>query len=288
LITKTASEGLADCIKVKNEAGDLENMLLYRVLSAAVGIPVAVYLVWYGGLPLSLAVLILALLGIHETGCLLKKTGINVWMPGAFWGGLIFVINAAFESKGLLGATLLLVMVAVFIRLVWLYPRVNVTELAVTVFVSLYAGWQLTHIIALRELPGGFYLVLLMMLTTWSTDTFAYFTGSAVGKTKLAPALSPNKTIEGSIGGIAGSVAVAAAFWAVTAHFALIHYILIGLLVGVLGQVGDLVESALKRLAGQKDSGRLIPGHGGILDRFDSMLITAPVVYFYLKIFIFS
>ena len=287
MITKTAREGLADCIKVKNEAGDLENMLLYRVLSAAVGIPVAVYLVWYGGLPLSLAVLFLALLGIHETGCLLKKTGISVWMPGAFLGGFIFVINANFMSDDLLGTSLLLLMVAGFIRLVWLYPRFNTTELAVTVFVSLYAGWLLTHIIALRELPGGFHLVLLMMLTTWSTDTFAYFTGSAVGKTKLAPVLSPNKTVEGSIGGIAGSVAAAAAVWAVSAHFTVIHYILIGLLVGVLGQVGDMVESALKRLAGQKDSGRIIPGHGGVLDRFDSMLITAPVVYFYLKIFIF-
>ncbi len=279
---------MAGCIKVKSEAGDFFKMLFYRILSAVVGIPVAIFLIWYGGIPLSLAVLLLAVLGIYETGSLLRKTGVNVWMPGAFWGGLLFVVNAYLKNTDLLGAILLLLLAAGFIRLVCLYPRFNMTELAVTVFVSLYAGWLLSHIIALRQLPGGFHLTLLMIITTWSTDTFAYFTGRAMGKRKLAPVLSPNKTVEGSIGGIAGSVGTAAVFWAVGQQFGLIHYILIGLFVGVLGQVGDLAESALKRLAGIKDSGSIIPGHGGILDRFDSMLITAPVVYFYLITIIFA
>ncbi|WP_418790197.1 phosphatidate cytidylyltransferase [Phosphitispora sp. TUW77] len=262
-------------------------MLLYRVLSAVVGIPVVLCLVWYGSIPLTLAVLIISLLGIHETGALFKKIGNNVWMPGAFLGGFLFVINAHLVNIDLLGIFLLTVIAAGLIYLVMSYPRFNMIDLAVTVFISLYAGWLLTHIINLRQLPGGFHLVFLMMGATWSTDTFAYFIGSAWGKTKLAPLLSPNKSVEGSIGGILGSVAVSVVFWAVGQHFAIIHYIIIGILVGLMGQVGDLAESALKRFAGVKDSGKIIPGHGGIMDRFDSMLITAPVIYYYLKLVIF-
>ena len=262
-------------------------MFFYRVISALVGIPIAVFLIWYGGLPLSAAIFVLAVLGIFEMNVLWKKVGVHIWLVGALTGGFLFVINAYLNNNHMMGAVLFILLAAGFVHLVRMYPRFNMTELAATIFSTLYAGWLLAYIIILRQLPGGFHLVLLVLVSTWSSDTFAYITGSAIGKRKLAPVLSPNKSVEGSVGGIVGSMAAAASIGAVGQQFPMIHYLAVGLLAGCMGQVGDLVESALKRLAGVKDSGSVIPGHGGILDRFDSLLITAPVVYYYLKLVIF-
>ena len=110
----------------------------------------------------------------------------------------------------------------------------------------------------------------------------AYFTGMLLGKHKLCPKISPKKTIEGSIGGILGSVILCAAFSAIFVPQLLVHSIIIGVLGGIISQFGDLTASIFKRKMGIKDYGNLIPGHGGILDRFDSVLFTAPMVYYYI------
>jgi phosphatidate cytidylyltransferase len=126
--------------------------------------------------------------------------------------------------------------------------------------------------------------VWLIVFSAFATDIFAYFTGRAIGKHKLAPTLSPKKTVEGSIGGVVGSVVVCGLFgyFAIPAFF--VHCIVIGALGGVVSQFGDLTASAIKRRLGMKDYGSLIPGHGGLLDRIDSLLFTAPLVYLYLSI----
>ena len=123
--------------------------------------------------------------------------------------------------------------------------------------------------------------MLFVAVCVWSVDTFAYFFGRWFGKNKLAPQLSPGKTIEGSIGGLIGAILVGGAFghWI---HLPLMHGLAVGALAGVMGQVGDLFESALKREMGIKDFGRVLPGHGGALDRFDSLLFVAPLAYLYL------
>jgi phosphatidate cytidylyltransferase len=159
-----------------------------------------------------------------------------------------------------------------------------------------YVGWLFSYLIFLRSLPGdirvplfgyhlpqtawGAWAVLYIIAVTWSTDSGAYFAGLRWGKKKLAPRLSPGKTVEGAVGGMftAGLMSLAWGTWIGLAWY---HCILLGVTLGVLAQVGDLCESAIKRDLGIKDFGSLLPGHGGILDRFDSLLFTAPVAYYY-------
>ena len=132
--------------------------------------------------------------------------------------------------------------------------------------------------------PGG-RLIIAALVMVWFCDTFAYFGGSTLGKHKLAPAVSPNKTWEGAISGLIGAVAGGAtAFYLFGSPvMALNEYLMLGALVGVFGQVGDLAESMIKRDAGVKDSSSLLPGHGGILDRFDSLLFTLPLLWVWLE-----
>ena len=127
-------------------------------------------------------------------------------------------------------------------------------------------------------------LVWLIFLTAFGTDIMAYFTGYFLGKHKLCPKISPKKTIEGSIGGVIGSVVLSALFGYFFFERILIHCIIIGIIGGIVSQFGDLTASVFKRKMGIKDYGNLIPGHGGILDRFDSVLFTAPMVYYYIML----
>ncbi len=145
----------------------------------------------------------------------------------------------------------------------------------------LYLPFLLGHLGALRLLPAGQEWIFLTLLAIMGCDTFAYFVGSSIGKHKLYPAVSPNKSIEGALGGLLGSIAAVylcrASFLPDIGGF---EAILIGLLLGVAGQLGDLFESLLKRACGVKDSGTMIPGHGGLLDRLDSLLFAFPIVYY--------
>lgn len=141
--------------------------------------------------------------------------------------------------------------------------------------------------VALVDQTGEYgVLVWLIFLTAFGTDIMAYFTGYAIGKHKLAPKISPKKTIEGSVGGILGSVLFCGLFGFFVIPQILMHCIIIGVLGGVISQFGDLTASIFKRKMGIKDYGKLIPGHGGILDRFDSVLFTAPMVYYYIMLII--
>ncbi|MBR3599207.1 MAG: phosphatidate cytidylyltransferase, partial [Lachnospiraceae bacterium] len=139
--------------------------------------------------------------------------------------------------------------------------------------------------VTLVEQTGEFgLLVWLIFLTAFGTDIMAYFSGYAFGKHKLCPKISPKKTIEGSIGGILGSVILCGLFGYIVMPRLLVHCLIIGILGGVVSQFGDLTASIFKRKMGIKDYGNLIPGHGGILDRFDSVLFTAPMVYYYISL----
>lgn len=170
------------------------------------------------------------------------------------------------------------------------------THMAVTIFGVFYVGWLGTHFIFLRELPlkinrpysEGARYVLLPFFLAWTSDTAAYLAGRFFGKRKLIPRISPNKSLEGSAGALIASPFVA---WAAKATFApflsMVDVVALGLISGVTSQLGDLVESMIKREASVKDASNVIPGHGGMLDRFDSLLFTAPAVYYYLAIAVF-
>lgn len=153
-----------------------------------------------------------------------------------------------------------------------------------TLFGAFYIGLTLSQLVLVRYMADGVMLVLLLAFANTFCDSLAFYTGKTFGKTPLAPSISPKKTVEGFVGGLAGAVLTAVAF----AHFfmpgfALGHAVAVGLIAGLAGPMGDLAESSLKRRMGVKDSGSLIPGHGGALDRIDSWLFTAPVFYVYLR-----
>lgn len=161
----------------------------------------------------------------------------------------------------------------------------GLVDSAVLVCGVLYIGLTMGCLLLTRTLAGGEFLIFFLLLVTWAGDTGAYYTGMSLGRRKLAPVISPNKTVEGLIGGVLLAIlaAVGASFWFLPS-FSLADCLATGLLLTGAGVLGDLAESALKRSVGVKDSGMLIPAHGGVLDRLDSLLFTAPAFYYYVTL----
>ncbi len=157
-------------------------------------------------------------------------------------------------------------------------------SIAVTLFGLLYIAWFFSFFIKLKLLPDGTLLVAFLILVTKTGDIGAYLVGSYIGRRNLIPRISPHKTIEGTVGGLIFSLVSAIASKAYLPYFPLGHLVVLGVLLGILGQVGDLAESLLKRDCGVKDSGANLSGFGGVLDLIDSLLFTAPIFYFYVKV----
>jgi len=205
--------------------------------------------------------------------------GLAVW--AVFWmaGGAVAppaLAAAALLSGGV--AVMLLVELATGRRVVTALP-----EAGLWLFGALYLGLLLGHLLWLRALERGADAVLFVLAVTWMVDSAAYFGGRRFGRHPLAPVISPKKTVEGAVAGLAGGVATALiAHWWWFPVLSVTESVVVGLLLGCVGQVGDLAESMLKRRAGAKDSGGWIPGHGGLLDKVDSLVFTAPTFYYYL------
>lgn len=256
-----------------------------RLVTAGLGIPLFLGLLYAGGWWWAGLVLLLTALASWEMGSLLRAVSPVTSTPSRALltaGGVLFVI-LAYTSDGLppllwspLALGLLLV---AFVREIVRPERAPMHGVGGTLFGALYPGALLAHLVLLRALPYGFEWVLLLTLATWASDSAAFFVGNAWGRHRLAPTLSPNKTWEGALGGLAGGAvagALLAAFTSVSFGFALGA----GLVISAAGQIGDLAASALKRQAKVKDTGAILPGHGGILDRFDSLVFASAVLYY--------
>jgi phosphatidate cytidylyltransferase len=215
-------------------------------------------------------------------------SGLLVLLAG--WAGG-FSAWSALAIATLVGLTLIALAGSVFFRMPDDGPLASV---AVTVLAPVYVGGTLAFGVHLRGLPGvsdgslgwdGAIVLIFPLVVTWVGDSAAYFSGRRWGRTKLLPAVSPGKTVAGAVGGLLGAVIAAAVYSTllINPHTSMIlswaSAAILGLLLGGIAQVGDLAESLLKREAGVKDSGTLLPGHGGLLDRFDSVLFTLPVTY---------
>jgi phosphatidate cytidylyltransferase len=161
----------------------------------------------------------------------------------------------------------------------------SLVDVSVLIFGMLYIGFLLGHLLLIRALPDGIFLVFFVILVTWAGDTGAYYAGVSLGRTALAPRISPKKTIEGLVGGclLAVVIALVARAWFIPS-FTIVDALVLGVLLTAAGLMGDLSESMFKRGAGVKDSGGVIPGHGGMLDRLDSLLLTAPTYYYYVTL----
>ena len=163
--------------------------------------------------------------------------------------------------------------------LVFAYPKYNTQQILAGFFGVFYVAVMLSYIYQTRILPGGIFTVWLVFVCSWGCDTCAYCVGMLIGKHKMAPVLSPKKSVEGAVGGVVGAILLGIIYAAATKG-GMVEYAIICGVGALISMVGDLAASAIKRNQGIKDYGKLIPGHGGILDRFDSVIFTAPIIYF--------
>ena len=258
-------------------------MLLHRVLSALVGIPFIIVVVWYGQIPLMLLTGFIMLCACYE----LKDILFEKSQPAPFWlmvlGSLLLLANAYIYHGAFLGLTVIMVLLLNLLSIIIIYPDFSPSDGASSLYGTLYVG-LIVYLYLLRVLPDGTAWLIFALTNTWAGDTGAYFIGRTWGKHKLAPKLSPKKTIEGAVGGVICCLLAAAIFHFFYPATPLAKLLILSVLVAFAGLLGDLVESVLKRQAGIKDSGKIIPGHGGVLDRFDSFLLTAPLVYYYVNL----
>lgn len=253
------------------------------------GIALAIFLPFLclGGLPFQLLIGLLAMIGVSELlkmrrleifsleGLLAMLATFSLVVPLDNYLGFL-PVDASFSAYSIL---VLLILAGTVLN----SSRYSFEEAVFPIAASLYVGIGFQNLVNARI--AGLDKVLLALFIVWATDSGAYFIGRRFGQRKLLPAVSPNKTIEGSLGGVLSAVVIAFVFMLVDKfvyaphHFIVMLFLVI--LFSIFGQFGDLVESSIKRRYGVKDSGRLIPGHGGILDRFDSMIFVFPIMHFF-------
>lgn len=222
-------------------------------------------------------------LGLREFYRMLAGKGFPCWewlgvtlglvLPLAFYAG-------ALASQAAVSAIVVLPLLAgIFTRQEW---GSSLQSAAYTLLGVFYVSWLLSHVLLLRLLAEGQYYVFYIFLVVWLGDAAALYVGTFLGRHQLAPALSPRKTVEGALGGLMGSIsgALLGRVWLLD-HFTLVQCLVSGGMLALFGQLGDLSESLLKRSTGVKDSAYLIPGHGGILDKVDGILLSAPAMYYY-------
>ena len=254
--------------------------LSVRVLSGLIGIVLLLFIVYKGGILLNLSIYIVSIIGIRELYKAFEKIDINPVYPIGYIGSTMLLLAFIYKPE-LINLVLALSIIISMSLIVFTKDR-NIKDIGVTLLGIFYIPFLLFHIIYL----GNTKYIWLIFIISFGTDTFAYITGNLIGKRKLSPNVSPNKTIEGSIGGIIGAIVLSLIYANLKDISSPIHIILISLIGSVVSQIGDLTASKVKRYAGIKDYGFIMPGHGGILDRFDSIIFATPVVYYYIKIFI--
>jgi phosphatidate cytidylyltransferase len=264
-------------------------MLKYRVITGAVGVPLVILAIWFGD-PWPWFTLLIAAAALAGTYEFYRMANFDRREPLLYLGllcSLALVLSSHYRSHDVLSIVITATVLISLICLLCRPSRENAfRNWAWTIVGALYVGWMLSYWLSLRGLEDGLNWVYLAMLTTFANDTGAFFIGRARGKHKLAPAISAAKTWEGAIGGLLSGIAAAVVIATVLNlispfTFRYWQIILLGFLVGLFAQLGDLVESLLKRNMGVKESGNLLPGHGGILDRFDSLIFVGVVVYYY-------
>ncbi len=264
-------------------------MFKTRLLSGIVLVIVLVATVGYGGNVLFSLLAVVSVIGMKELYGVVrahnKLLGYAGYLAAAAYYGLLFCNHM--ELVTMLSILFLVMIMAVY---VFSYPTYHAQQVTTVFFGFFYIAVMLSYVYQTRMLPDGQVVVWLIFLSSWGCDTCAYCVGMLIGKHKMAPRLSPKKSVEGGIGGIAGAALLGVIFafamnrWG-GADVSPVQYAVICGAGGMISQVGDLAASAIKRNHDIKDYGKLIPGHGGILDRFDSVIFTAPVIY-YLAVFI--
>ncbi|QUH26318.1 phosphatidate cytidylyltransferase [Serpentinicella alkaliphila] len=253
--------------------------MLKRVLSSLVGAPLLIYILYRGGTLLFLAVNIVSLIALNEFYNAFKIKEYNPLTIIGYIFSIVILTDFFYVNLYFLPILILLFFVCSVIMLA--NEKYNMIDIMITITGIIYTSLFLGHILLTSRLEMNV-AIWLIFLIAWATDTFAYFTGYFFGKHKLCPTISPKKTVEGSIGGIVGSVLSCLLFGHYFLGTNFIYLAILGIVGSIIAQIGDLVASKIKRYIGIKDFGKIMPGHGGILDRFDSIIFVAPVVYYFL------
>jgi len=257
-----------------------------RILTTIISLPILIACVYFGGVAFLLLVLALALLSINEFYSMMQKKDFHP----AYWVGnfftIFFIVFAYYALKKnwepahsaiLTGAALVTMVSTLFLK----RPKDAIVDIAVTLFGMMYIGWFFSYFIFIRSLTERGAYLLFLMGTIWAFDVVAFLFGTAFGKHRLFPSVSPKKSVEGAVAGFIFCL-IAAGIFGYYAGFDMTHSLILGAIIGVVAQLSDLVESLIKRDAGVKDSSALVPGHGGFLDRMDSFILAAPIFYYYL------
>ena len=264
-------------------------MFTTRLISGIVLVIIAAFLLVEGSTVLYFGSMAISLIGLYELYRVMK---IERSAPGFVGYAAVvayyWIMGNREQYVTFLAIVSLMILMTIYVVT---FPKYGTEQITVAFFGIFYVGIMFSYLYQVREMPDGKYLVWLILLSSWGCDTFAYCAGKLFGKHKMAPVLSPKKSVEGAVGGVVGAAALGAIYATIfssnitmsinpVAGFAIICAV--GALISM---VGDLAASAIKRNHDIKDYGKLIPGHGGIMDRFDSVIYVAPVIWILLQIF---
>lgn len=286
-------------MRLKNSKADREDTAAYnveggdfkmkqRIITAIVAIALFLPILIYGNIPFLILIYAMATIGLYELLKMKKMPLMTISSLLSFLLVWILLIPDRYSSffDMIQYDKMDIVIIIAFLLLVITVISKNAftfDDAAFLLLSSLYIGVAFYYFFGTRDVENGLLTMLFVLITIWVTDSGAYFVGRSLGKRKLWPEISPNKTVEGFLGGVGSALVVAILFY----FFSNLDYnisklIIMALLISIFGQLGDLVQSAYKRHYGVKDSGNILPGHGGILDRFDSLIFILPILHFFI------
>jgi phosphatidate cytidylyltransferase len=266
--------------------------MLTRIITALLGIPLLVYVLYKGGVFITFVLTAVALVALWEFYNAFKKVDILAFNVAGLLSSAVMTCAAGIYPEGAAGnlaAVLVACTMVCFVQMI-LRKKARLNDLGITLLGLIYISVPMSMMLMLYHLDNGRVFIWLVFVLAWFGDTLAYFIGITMGKHKLCPAISPKKSIEGSAAGFAGSISGSVMFgyaaWRLFGiDYKVVNMLLVGFAGGILAQLGDLTASLIKRHAGVKDYGSIMPGHGGVLDRFDSVLFVIPMVYYYIRYF---
>ncbi len=261
-------------------------MIRTRFLTVVILLPVVALFAYLGGRPWLFGILLVGIVAWLEMSGLLQRTNFKVDYALGYFFIIGAILEAYLQTTGLISMDLLRPLLAALIMfsLIWalfLRSEHSIADWGVTVAGALYLGFMLSHFVTLRQRPDGLQWIILAFGVTWTIDVAAFFSGRFFGRHTWWPRLSPKKTWEGLIGGSIAGVIVALVAGYYLVNLTIWQGLLLGVLAAIFAPAGDLAVSLFKRSAGAKDTGQIIPGHGGMLDRLDSLLFVVPLVTYF-------
>ena len=269
-----------------------------RITSAFVALILLFVVLLSGKLWLGIAIMFIAMIGLFEFYNSIASAGYRPIRSVGYLScvALLFLsINeysrsfaGLFIPVNFFSLSVFIIILILFCSMVLNPKKHNLIDISLTIFAIFYVIFLISFVILTRNLEHGEYYIWLVFIGAFATDTFAFFAGKLIGKVKILPEISPKKTVEGSIGGVIGCVVITMTYGLIINKYIgnihIINFLMLGLLNGIISQIGDWSASAVKRFVNVKDFGKIMPGHGGVLDRMDSILFVAPTVYFYINL----